>query len=348
MSCLFSNCKLKNEERFLTCWICDGLAHYQCAGFNGRDFDKINDSSRGLRWSCTSCRSLDINFYRLFKEAKVGFSAMSSELLNLTVKFRKFEELFNDFDLGDSPRRKKSLGRLGVDAGHAGNSSALDAGHAANSPALRDVSLLFSSPAPAAVVSAPSVVDPPAVVVTAAGEGVGLGGPGGLGGSAAAGGHTRGSDGSAASVCVDQVVVGSTNPVDTIRVDGGVTPSQLASALPVGPGGGSSGFSERCILDIVPPRRTVFVSRFTPVTSVDDIKRFIKENIRLQVNESDFRVFKFNFSQPRDISSFRIIAPSNLFDVLVDRSFWPPGVIVREFVHRDRPGFAGAVSIPKN
>lgn len=50
----------------------------------------------------------------------------------------------------------------------------------------------------------------------------------------------------------------------------------------------------------------------------------------------DFTVLKFIYSEPRDIASFRILVPDWIFETLVDRSAWPDGTLVREFIRRER------------
>ena len=89
-------------------------------------------------------------------------------------------------------------------------------------------------------------------------------------------------------------------------------------------------------LTVVPPRRTVFVSRLSADTSVDRIANYIKSHSP-SFNDNDCKVLKFNNFQNRDISSFKIIVPEMMFNILVKQSFWPMGVLVREFIHRDRP-----------
>lgn len=99
-----------------------------------------------------------------------------------------------------------------------------------------------------------------------------------------------------------------------------------------------------CDLVVVPPRRTVFISRLSADTSVEKVESYIRSRCG-EFNQMDCRVFKFNFSQQRDIASFRAIVPSRIFETLVSQSFWPPGVLVREFVPRDRPRRVAAIDL---
>ncbi|XP_065363213.1 uncharacterized protein LOC135956605 [Calliphora vicina] len=252
MSCSFENCKVRNEDRLLVCWMCDTLVHFQCAGFKGRDYDRIIDRSNGLRWSCSKCRTFDVNFHKLFSDAKAGFSDIIRDFSILNDKHKKVEDLFTNFDLsqlaGVSPKRKKTSSRLNVE--------------------------IYRSPV---------------------------------------------------------------TPVsfESIRVGPTVEPGDIPSISITGD------------LIVVPPRKTVFLSRFDPDTTVEALVKFIKNHSK-GFNDSDFIVQKFKFSQPRDISSFKIIAPIKLFDILVDKSIWPDGALVREFIHRDRPRTNRVATLSKN
>ena len=66
-----------------------------------------------------------------------------------------------------------------------------------------------------------------------------------------------------------------------------------------------------------------------------------------EFNDKDCRILKFNYSEPRDISSFRIIVPVKVFGVLSEQSFWPDGVIVKEFIPRNKPRRVGPVDLQR-
>lgn len=309
MSCLYGNCNVKNDHRFLSCWLCENFAHYQCAGFNGRDFDKITDRTKGLRWSCIKCRDLDINFYKLFTEAKVGFSEIGNEFNSLAEKFRRFEKLFNNFDLSKevSPKRKKSSARLDFNFGQTA------------------ISPLSPSCTQQLPVSEPIVVPSTISVI--------------------------GMDQVGEQVVPDLPATQSDLPVLVDSFASSATIVPVREDIPVLPfrdvGPETSICKNTCGLIVVPPRRTVFVSRFSPDTTVKDIINFLKINC-MGTNELDYSVFKFNFSHPRDISSFKISVPIKLYEVLIDKSFWPHGVLVKEFIHRDRLKVNRIAVLPKN
>ncbi|XP_061396152.1 uncharacterized protein LOC133331793, partial [Musca vetustissima] len=108
MACLYEGCTITSTtERLITCWLCDKHAHFKCAGFNGRLFDKISDRNNGLRWACGT---YEVDFYRLFKEAKLEMVALKRGVDSVYSRLENFEKMFNNFEFADgSPKRKKSL-----------------------------------------------------------------------------------------------------------------------------------------------------------------------------------------------------------------------------------------------
>lgn len=98
-------------------------------------------------------------------------------------------------------------------------------------------------------------------------------------------------------------------------------------------------------LVVVPPRRTIFISRLSHDTSVETLEDYLKKMCS-DFNNTDCKVFKFNYSQPRDISSFKIIVPDKIFHTISMESFWPNGVLVKEFIPRDRQGRFGRINLP--
>lgn len=85
-------------------------------------------------------------------------------------------------------------------------------------------------------------------------------------------------------------------------------------------------------LKIVPPRKTVFVSRFAPETTADDIMQYVLSKLD---PDADVVCRKINSTQTR-ISSFKIVVNDEVFDRLVDINFWPPKAFVKEFVYYER------------
>ncbi|KAL9911509.1 uncharacterized protein ACN427_005676 [Glossina fuscipes fuscipes] len=95
-------------------------------------------------------------------------------------------------------------------------------------------------------------------------------------------------------------------------------------------------------LTAVPPRKAIFLSRLAPETLVDNIKNFLATKVP-SVNLKRVSIFKMALSQARAISSFKILVPtenSDMFlnsDMLLNKSLWPVGSLIKEFIPRDRP-----------
>lgn len=94
-------------------------------------------------------------------------------------------------------------------------------------------------------------------------------------------------------------------------------------------------------LKIVPPRRTIFATRFAPETSVEDITFHIKSKI---TDIEDLSCYKLGSSSR--ICSFKIIVPEESFSELLDVNFWPPKAFVREFVYRENERRNDLASLP--
>ena len=58
----------------------------------------------------------------------------------------------------------------------------------------------------------------------------------------------------------------------------------------------------------------------------------------------EFSTYKFNYSQPRTITSFKITVPLNIFDTIVDPGFWPVSTLVREYQYKEHQ--RNAVHLP--
>lgn len=340
MDCLYSSCTVSNAlERSITCWLCEGHAHLRCAGLNGRHFDKIVDRSNGLRWSCLKCRGMDVDFYRLFSEAKKGFSDINKDISAMVDKFRKFEVMFNEFkwpdDLVASPKRKRP-----------------------SAPLIRDHVALSMPLTP----NIPELVLPPSGGLPVLGGVVGLAPDDQVPGVGQVSERPVGSLLGATSslecpldFVYPSVVVGHVDGNDDGGCGSALGGNSLSSGYPFDRtrGGSSLGATgdgglpgqPGCGLVVVPPRRMVFVSRLSCDTSVDSIAAFLRSRCE-GFCDDDCSIFKFNYSRPRDISSFRILVPLRLFEIIVEESFWPPGVLVREFVPREGPRRGRVVNMP--
>lgn len=102
----------------------------------------------------------------------------------------------------------------------------------------------------------------------------------------------------------------------------------------------------RRTLQTVVPFKYIFVSRFVADTTEEDVVDYIKDNLKspnLAVTAS-----KFHFNQPRFTASFKLRVPSNVFELIMQLSFWPQNTIVHEFVNRNPSRATNAVSLPQN
>jgi len=75
---------------------------------------------------------------------------------------------------------------------------------------------------------------------------------------------------------------------------------------------------------VVPLKKQIFVSRLSPDQTSSDVFSYIQDKTKAD----NIKVEKFNFSYARDISSFKITVPNDLFRPYVRVIF---GRIVKEF-----------------
>lgn len=76
--------------------------------------------------------------------------------------------------------------------------------------------------------------------------------------------------------------------------------------------------------------KSVFVSRLASDTTVEDVVFYIKN--KLSTN-SFVSAYKYTYSQPRSITSFKITVGDELYNYLIDPNFWPVHTFVREYVY---------------
>ena len=81
-------------------------------------------------------------------------------------------------------------------------------------------------------------------------------------------------------------------------------------------------------LIVAAARRTLFLSRLASDTTAADVENYI--TAKLPDANSVF-VYQFKFQSARLKSSFKISVDENVFKILMQTSFWPSGVLVREF-----------------
>lgn len=87
-----------------------------------------------------------------------------------------------------------------------------------------------------------------------------------------------------------------------------------------------------CGLTIIPPPKSVFLSRVGNDVTTEQVENYIKKSIS---SADGFTVRKLLFRNPREFSSFEISVGSNLdlFKSLLESRMWPPYAVVHEFKH---------------
>lgn len=94
-------------------------------------------------------------------------------------------------------------------------------------------------------------------------------------------------------------------------------------------------------LVVVPPAprsKVVFLSRLSPDTTEDQLIAHVKLKCAGLTSASKLvcRKLTSKFRPPSDalLSSFKLFVPSELFDKICNSTFWPTGVLVKEFIPR--------------
>lgn len=100
-------------------------------------------------------------------------------------------------------------------------------------------------------------------------------------------------------------------------------------------------------LRIIPPKRSIFISRCASETTVEDIDYYIKTKLDSNSDSNAvFLIHKFLYSQPRSITSFKITPPSDVFDQIFNPCFWPDNTLVREYVYKENQRTNNSVRFP--
>lgn len=97
------------------------------------------------------------------------------------------------------------------------------------------------------------------------------------------------------------------------------------------------------MLRIKPARKNIFISRFLSDTTVDEIDYYIKSKLNFG---ADILIKKFTYTTPRDITSFKLSVPPDLFEDMVNPNFWPDSALVREYVNKENPRRSNAAPFP--
>lgn len=304
MTCFAPKCTVRKEgERQVVCWLCDDLYHMKCVGLLARTTDQLVDSEIGLRWCCLKCRKVDIEFYRFFTSNRYEFSEMHKEFASLYAKFRKFEERFDKFDCLNELVRTRD--------------------NASSSPKRKKVVESISSPqvvntAPPVLIYEP--MDTQANVLALP--------------TTRSRGFQNLIEFDPNSPTASGSLRGTKSPdnVDGISktAEPVAKPPTFLNRIPQT----DPKISAPKELTVVKPRKTIFVSRLSRDTTVNDLLFYVKSKLD---TDHDILCFKINANSTRSISSFRLIVPCEIFDGIVDSEFWPLGILVREYVYRENP-----------
>lgn len=87
-------------------------------------------------------------------------------------------------------------------------------------------------------------------------------------------------------------------------------------------------------ITIIPPKKAIFVARISSDNTEDDVSYYIKSKLN---QECEIQIKKFTYTQKRSKASFQIIVPENVFNLIIDPSFWPPNAILHEFIYKEKP-----------
>jgi len=82
----------------------------------------------------------------------------------------------------------------------------------------------------------------------------------------------------------------------------------------------------------VPLRKQIFIFRLHPDTSIDDVQVYVQSN----VSNAPITIDKFKFSSTRDISSFKLNVPPELFTTICCNKFGPNDWIIKELTSHKR------------
>lgn len=311
--CMITSCKIKKDDEFMvSCWLCEKYCHIKCApDLTARDTDTLRKS--GVHWCCLSCRNISVRFYKFYKNVHLDIAAIGDDLSSLVERFSKVKNSVAEYSELDtvssvrvipSPKRKRP---------------ALNPRTTRSSPDEMDV-------------GSPFIVN----------EAMGSAPPVSIESSQVPGVLANGRDSIPGDVQVDLipsdgVLVKPAPPVpmnlsfaEVVAAESDVVTSPMSGTKPRD-------------LIVIPPKKTIFVSRFAPDTTVDEIKHYVLSRIGKECPIDPYRM-KGSYSD--SFSSFRIVVPDELFTTIVDRKFWPPGSFVKEFVYRESSRRRGNVRLP--
>lgn len=99
------------------------------------------------------------------------------------------------------------------------------------------------------------------------------------------------------------------------------------------------GTKESDILSVVPKPKSLVIGRLSKATTTDNIAKYVVDNIP-DLSTADINctmlIPKNRNADELNHINFRVTVPDRIFDQVFNASFWPKGVIVREYIFRPR------------
>lgn len=313
MSCLIKGCTIESDsERMLCCWLCHGVCHFKCSGLSAIVAEAVT-KYKGLHWCCQDCRQIGVSFYRFFNGTKNHFMEIQNEVSELSERISAYGKLFEDFKSLDtlksppesSPKRRKSS-RKNKDKN---DDAASSASTPVNSSTTSAKNLSSTKPSNTPVSSlTPSLKNLPINTTT--------------------------------TTPLNNPVI-STNktvaPVNHTKISTSIPPTNIIEIIP-----NPDDIVPR-ELRVIPPPKSIFISRLASETTVEDIKYYINTNLNSQV---EILTCKFSYTQTRSITSFKITVSPEVYDKLIDPCFWPINTLVREYIYKENNRNRNAARLP--
>lgn len=316
MNCLNKNCKITSDtELMITCWLCHQLCHYKCTGYSTL-VNEAASKQEGIAYFCVLCRKPAVEYFRFFHGTKNRFMDIQKSATTLSENISNYGKLFEEFATLNNlksppqitPKRRKSARKGAKDKDNVSS------------------------------VRSPTALNPNAIVhntpsITASSDDIEVFPTENQNSTELMPRFTNAKSsnfGATASEILNNQP--STSQKSTLNsVNNKIANSTAAIAKQ---------------LIVIPPKKSIFVSRLAFETTPEDINQYILNKINA-VN-ADIFTKKFNYTQPRDITSFRITVSPDLFDKIIDPYFWPENTLVREYVFRNNLRPNNIARLPTN
>lgn len=314
--CLSKSCTLaSDDERMVVCWLCHGVCHFKCSGLRTLVAEALH-STKGLHWCCNGCQQIGVEFYRFYQSTKNTFINIQTKMSVLSNEICSYGNLFDEFKQlnyinsppHSSPKRRKSSRKNNKEHPvlNLGPSSSNG-----NVPIINNHCLPTENPVlnlgPSSSNSVGSIIN---------------------------------------NHCLPNSSVTTTNiPTDKDcniqRVSVPVNNNIVYNPPTINMNNAENELTNQ--LKIIPPKKSIFISRFAFDTSVEDINFYIKSKLNFG---ADISINKFTYSQPRSITSFKLTVPANLYETIVNPDFWPNNTLVREYVFKENPRLNNIAQLP--